>query len=100
MPMVYMVFGDSTHKWVEYVEVSSRKTAAEEGRKTAEFFNNTLHAGEEPRTFWCVVPKKPSHSKPKIIKDDIRIATKEEIEDVDKDKESKQETSSTTLCPK
>ena len=65
MPKVDMVFGDSTHKWVEEIEVQSRKTAAEEGRKLAEHWNNTLRPGELPRKFWCVVPERPSAPKKK-----------------------------------
>jgi hypothetical protein len=68
MPMVDIVIGDKNdkkHKWVESIEVPSRKVAADEGRKVVEKWNNTLREGETPRVFWCVVPEHPSTPKKK-----------------------------------
>jgi hypothetical protein len=97
-----MVFGDREKKWIENVEVPSRKVSAEYGRELTRTFNESRHPGELERTFWCVIPKRPSRPKEKIIKDNIRIASKEEMEndDMDKDKGKEQETHNTTLCPK
>jgi hypothetical protein len=62
---VDIVFGDGSKKWIETVEVPSREVAAVYGRELARTFNLSLRLGEKQRTFWCVVPARPSSPKKK-----------------------------------
>jgi hypothetical protein len=84
-----MVFGDREKKWIENVEVPSRKVAAVYGRELARTFNLSRKPGELERTFWCVIPKRPSRPKKTYIErlkekareDGISEAIKESQED-------------------
>lgn len=65
MVKVFVVFGDKNHKWVEDIEVPSRKEAAAEARRLAEKWNSSLRPNEIERLFWCVIPERPSRPKKK-----------------------------------
>ena len=68
MPMVDIVVGEKKNpknKWVETIEVPSRDVAAMFGREVVRTWNTPLRPGDTERTFWCVVPEKPSTPKRK-----------------------------------
>jgi len=67
MVNVDVVIGDISHKWIETLDVTSRKNAAAETRKVVDSFNENLRIGEKIRVFYCVVPMKPSTPKKKIV---------------------------------
>jgi hypothetical protein len=82
MVKVYVVIGNQNGKWIEELELESRKTAFTEAKNVVNTFNNNLRPGELKRSLWCVVPERPyrpKNKKPDTLVEDSAIHFRSEV---------------------